>query len=473
MKETPTSAASQPREPNFIIVIGGMAAGKSTVARQLIREKLLDAILIDVDQFILTRPEYWELLSHDPENAYRRTYEQASHAAKKAMAEALARRLDIVWEVPFKASAMDQMLGWLKELGYRISLTYVDCSVEVARERANKRANDPNDPIHFHRDISCPPPSLEPHDFEQIRSFYGEAVARWGKFEQERLIPPGHYLDPQLPATFSPEGMRQAEQENDLAFRPDLDRLVSRAVRHVLYSPRILNGEIQRAVNYDDAPNWLEVQTWRHGEWWEGGDLVDTVRCAPPTPADKLLALGLPEEELLPGLSDDSAPKFGSLPELLSARTSNEPAVRVLVGPNVLGKRICRIVFTEDGKAVREEWTTDAWYRMRGYIGEVFAAPTATTEQLEEQRVPGGGLILGHKTIANVAREGQASHQDEDEEDEFAFTNWTLSVGRCNACAKNLDRPLFCCGKHAADGIAYCEECLRSAAPVGCALRSK
>src|SRR3990170_45047 len=105
-----------------------MAAGKSTVARQLIREKLLDAILIDVDQFILTRPEYWELLSHDPENAYRRTYEQASHAAKKAMAEALARRLDIVWEVPFKASAMDQMLGWLKELGYRISLTYVDCS---------------------------------------------------------------------------------------------------------------------------------------------------------------------------------------------------------------------------------------------------------------------------------------------------------------------------------------------------------
>jgi predicted ABC-type ATPase len=179
LKEIPARTASQAKQPTLVIVAGGMAAGKSAMARRLIRDELPDATLIDVDQFILTSPEYWALLPSDPENAYGRSYEQASLAAKEAMAEALARRLDLVWEVTLAGTAMDQMLGWLKELGYSISLCSVDCAVEVAVERANKRANDPNDSIHFHRDLNWnPPPSCEPNDFEQLQSLYSEAVAR-------------------------------------------------------------------------------------------------------------------------------------------------------------------------------------------------------------------------------------------------------------------------------------------------------
>jgi hypothetical protein len=74
---------------------------------------------------------------------------------------------------------MPQMLGWLKELGYSVSVSAVDCSVEIAMERANKRANDPNDSIHFYRDLNWSPrPSCEPHDFEEVQRFYGEAVAQ-------------------------------------------------------------------------------------------------------------------------------------------------------------------------------------------------------------------------------------------------------------------------------------------------------
>jgi hypothetical protein len=63
------------------------------------------------------------------------------------------------------------MLEWLKELGYVVSVRAVDCSVEVAIERSNKSANDPNDSIHFHRDLNWSPrPSCEPHDFELARS---------------------------------------------------------------------------------------------------------------------------------------------------------------------------------------------------------------------------------------------------------------------------------------------------------------
>ena len=155
--------------------------------------------------------------------------------------------------------------------------------------------------------------------------------------------------------------------------RQELERPVE-PIRWVVYGPRVVDGEIHRVVSY--VPGWAEVQTWRDGEWWDGGHLVEVVRCTPPTPTEELLALGLPEEQMEPGFCDDHAPKHGTLPEPLSARTSDEPAVKVIAGPNVVGRRCCRIVLTQDGKAVREEWWSDGWYRTRGYIGAAALLPT-------------------------------------------------------------------------------------------------
>src|SRR5690348_5325446 len=152
MGTTTTQTASQTNQPTFVIVMGGIAAGKSSLARKFIQNELPDAILIDIDQFVLASPEYWAILPSDPENAYGRVYEQASHAAKKAMAEALAWRLNLGWEITVAGTAISGMLAWLNELGYNVSVRGIDCSVEVAIERANKRVNDPNNSIHFHRD---------------------------------------------------------------------------------------------------------------------------------------------------------------------------------------------------------------------------------------------------------------------------------------------------------------------------------
>jgi predicted kinase len=180
LPKTP-GTGSEITHPNFVLVMGGMASGKSTLARKIIQEEVPHAILIDLDQFILTSHEYFELLSQNPSCAYEKAYERANHAANKTMASALAKRHDVIREIPLAGTAMEQMLKWLKELGYSNSIRAVDCPVEVAMERANKRANDPNDSIHFHRDLNWRPrPACEPEDFEEVRKLYDEAVARHG-----------------------------------------------------------------------------------------------------------------------------------------------------------------------------------------------------------------------------------------------------------------------------------------------------
>ncbi len=140
------------------IIIGGIAAGKSTLARKLRSEQFAGAILIDVDQFILTMPEYWKLRAVDPAGAYRRVYGEACELAYKALAEALVRRIDLIWEIGRVGKACGDMLDWLKQLGYRIMFCGIDCPEEEALKRHERRLRDPADLLQFGRD-----PAWYPH----------------------------------------------------------------------------------------------------------------------------------------------------------------------------------------------------------------------------------------------------------------------------------------------------------------------
>lgn len=158
-----------------------------------------------------------------------------------------------------------------------------------------------------------------------------------------------------------------------------------RLPRHVLLGPRLIMGQVYRLVC--DPPDAV-AQTWHDGVWWEGGGSVELLRRSPPTPTKQLRVLGIPQNNIGSGICEDLASHPGARPELLSEHTSEKPVVEVLVGPNLIRNRICRIVLTQDRKAVTEEWCSDQWLRTRGFLSEVLGAPLATEAQLDGQGVP-------------------------------------------------------------------------------------
>jgi hypothetical protein len=118
-------------------------------------------------------PEYWKLRAIDPAGAYRRVYAEARELAYRALAEALISRLDVIWEIGGGGKAYSAILDWLKQLGYRITICGIDCRVEDALERQQRRFRDPTDLLHFGRDPAWYPPSQpEATDLAKIKLMY-------------------------------------------------------------------------------------------------------------------------------------------------------------------------------------------------------------------------------------------------------------------------------------------------------------
>jgi chloramphenicol 3-O-phosphotransferase len=88
VNNTPKYSTKDPsvKQAQIVLVISGIAAGKSTLARKLQNEQFAGFILVDIDQFILTMAEYWKLRAVHPAGAYRRVYSKARELAYKALA---------------------------------------------------------------------------------------------------------------------------------------------------------------------------------------------------------------------------------------------------------------------------------------------------------------------------------------------------------------------------------------------------
>jgi hypothetical protein len=85
-------------------------------------------------------PEYDQLAAANWKRAGERTFVEVRYVRDAALAEAAARKLDIILEVSADEHS-GEVVNILEADGYEVSVNYVDCSPEVAQERIRQRAN--------------------------------------------------------------------------------------------------------------------------------------------------------------------------------------------------------------------------------------------------------------------------------------------------------------------------------------------
>jgi predicted kinase len=126
--------------PKLWIVAGGLGSGKSTLIASQFAPEHPDAVVVNADQLWLSIPEYEALAKEDWKTAGDYTYAEVRYLRDAALAEAAARKLDIILEISGN-EGLEELVSILEHGGYQISLNYLDCPVEQARTRINLRAN--------------------------------------------------------------------------------------------------------------------------------------------------------------------------------------------------------------------------------------------------------------------------------------------------------------------------------------------
>jgi predicted ABC-type ATPase len=127
--------------PTAYIMGGGSASGKSTGFKKKFARKMRMALAhIDSDAIKNHLPEYERLKQIDPEKAAYRVHEESSHIAKKALAAAIAGKLDLVYDSTGAGGGTQDMAKRLKGEGYKVHVVYFDIPIPEAKVRAGKRA---------------------------------------------------------------------------------------------------------------------------------------------------------------------------------------------------------------------------------------------------------------------------------------------------------------------------------------------
>lgn len=124
--------------PTLCLVTGGPGCGKSTLIRGKFAQEQPDAVVIDADKLWLEIPEYQSLANTDWTTAGDRTYAEVRYLRDELLAEAAARKLNIILETP--GEHFTETLLLLKCDGYEVALHHADCPVEVALKRMQDRA---------------------------------------------------------------------------------------------------------------------------------------------------------------------------------------------------------------------------------------------------------------------------------------------------------------------------------------------
>jgi len=146
-----TKTPPEGRDPHGIILGGGTASGKSTLANGRFLTDDPNLVNIDADNFNLAIPEFDGLKQTDQENAAARVHEEASQMAKMAVAQAVNGRYDIVYDSTTSGQGGLNTINQLGAAGYKMDAYFVDIPLAQAFDRAATRERDSTDPKNYGR----------------------------------------------------------------------------------------------------------------------------------------------------------------------------------------------------------------------------------------------------------------------------------------------------------------------------------
>lgn len=132
------------RKPLALLMGGGTASGKSTIARK-IEGNNPNSVHVDSDEYKPQIPEHAQLMKENPDTATERVHEESSDLAKLILAKAVANNLDIVYDATSAGTSLAKVVTSLKDKGYEVHGVFADVPEDMAVQRADARANDPND----------------------------------------------------------------------------------------------------------------------------------------------------------------------------------------------------------------------------------------------------------------------------------------------------------------------------------------
>jgi predicted kinase len=125
--------------PEVVFMAGGPASGKSRLAATLALPE--DAAHIDVDQIRARLPEYVTWQTERPEDAARLTQRESSDIAKRALAAALFRSINVVFDAvggDDDGAFSEKILVALAQSA-DVRVCYASCPVDLALVREEER----------------------------------------------------------------------------------------------------------------------------------------------------------------------------------------------------------------------------------------------------------------------------------------------------------------------------------------------
>lgn len=151
------------RKPVAIIMGGGTASGKSTLAKKIVGDNP-NYVRVDADGIKPQIPEHATLKLQEGDQpdmttvrntnlAASRVHEESSYMAKLILAKAAANKLDVIYDATSSGKGLAIMINQMEHEGYDVHLLFADVPEHIATQRAAMRALDASDPAGFGRKI--------------------------------------------------------------------------------------------------------------------------------------------------------------------------------------------------------------------------------------------------------------------------------------------------------------------------------
>lgn len=129
------------QKPVLILTGGGSGSGKSAVMRKAKEQMKEDLVHVDSDQIKNELPEYKEMLKAGNDKAAALAHDESSELASEMVNKAMSESKPILLDSTLKnVEKFKKLISKAKAAGYEVHIAFADVPVEVAKERAAKRA---------------------------------------------------------------------------------------------------------------------------------------------------------------------------------------------------------------------------------------------------------------------------------------------------------------------------------------------